>query len=96
MKFSPNERFKIFQIIDFDKVNEYESLRKMDWVGFAEFYLWRCKKESKSDDEIDKEIYTKLVKLDTRLGTTATEQLIECLDHTLNLDIIKVLFQLKT
>ena len=82
-------------MIDFDKVNEYESLRK-DYVGFAEVYLERCDKESKSDDEIDKEIYTKLVKLDTRLGTTATEQLIECLDHTLNLDIIKVLFQLKT
>jgi len=75
LKFSSNERFKIFQIIDFDKVNEYKHLRKNDWVGFAHVYLWRCNKESKSDDQIDKEIYTKLVELDTRLGTTATEQL---------------------
>ena len=90
MKFSPNERFKIFQIIDFDKVNEYESLRKKGYVGFAEVYLKRCDKESKSDDEIDKEIYTKLVKLDTRLGTTAGEQLFGCVFYTLNLDIIKV------
>ena len=83
-------------MIDFEQVNEYESLRKKDYVGFAEVYLKRCDEESKSNDEIDKEIYSKLVKLDTRLGTTAGEQLFGCLEHTLNLDIIKVLFQLKT
>ena len=83
-------------MIDFEQVNEYESLRKLNYVGFAEVYLERCDKESKSDDEIDKEIYTKLVKLDTRLGTTASEQLFGSVSRTLNLDIIKVLFQLKT
>ena len=75
---------------DFEKVNEYESLRKKKWVGFAQVYLWRCNEESKSNDEIDKEIFSKLVELDTRLGTTAGEQLFGCVDHTLNLDIIKV------
>ena len=40
---------------DFEKVNEYESLRKEDYVGFTEVYLQRCNIESKSDDEIDKE-----------------------------------------
>ena len=87
---------KLFKIIDFDKVNEYESLRKKGINGFAEVYLWRCNEESKSNDEIDKEIYSKLVKLDTRLGTTITEQLFGSVSRTLNLDIIKVLFQLKT
>ena len=81
---------KLFQMIDFDKVNEYESLRK-DYVGFAEVYLERCDKESKSDDEIDKELYSKLVELDTRLGTTATEQLFGSLQYTTRWDIIKVL-----
>ena len=81
---------KLFKIIDFDKVNEYESLRKKDYVGFAEVYLERCDKESKSDDEIDKEIYTKLVELDTKLGTTASEQLLQILSHTTRLDIIMV------
>ena len=80
---------KLFQIIDFDKVTEYEDLRK-NWVGFAHVYLNRCNKESKSDDEIDKEVYSKLVELDTRLGTTASEQLYWCVSYTLNLDIIKV------
>ena len=80
-------------------MTEYEHLRK-NWfcrglLGFAEVYLWRCNKESKSDNEIDKEVYTKLVELDTRLGTTAYEQLYSCLYYTLNLDIIKVWFQLR-
>ena len=68
-------------------MNEYERLRKKNLFGFANVYLRRCNKESKSNDEIDKEVYYKLVELDTRLGTTTTEQLFGCLYHTLNLDI---------
>ena len=70
-------------------------MRKDGWVGFAEVYLHRCNEESKSDDEIDKEVCSMLVELDTRLGTTASEKLHECLYYTLNLDIIKVWFQLR-
>ena len=81
---------KLFQVIDFNQVNEYETLRKKNWVGFAELFLNRCNKESKSDDEIDREIYSKLVELDIRLGTTASEQLYKCLYRTTRLDIIKV------
>jgi len=71
-------------------VNEYERLREANYVGFANVYLWRCNKKSKSNDEIDKEVYSKLVELDKRLGTTASEQLFECLWHTSRSDIIKV------
>ena len=63
--------------------------------GYASEYLKRCNKESKSNDNINKEVYTKLVELDTRLGTTASEQLYGCVFNTLNLDIIKVWFQLR-
>ena len=56
-------------------MNEYECLRRDGWVGFAQVYLNQCYKESKSDDEIDEKIYNQLVELDTRLGTTASEQL---------------------
>ena len=80
----------LFQIIDFDQVNEYENLKQNGWVGFADFYLGRFDKQSKPIDEMDKDIYSYLLELDTRLGTTASEQLIGCLDHTVNLDIIKV------
>ena len=65
-------------------MNEYECLRKGNLVGFASVYLAGC------NDVIDKAVYTKLIELDTRLGTTATEQLLGCLQFTLNLDIIKV------
>jgi len=71
-------------------VNEYESLRKGRSGGFAKAYLDRCNEESKSDDAIDKGIYSKLLELDTRLGTTASEQLFWCLYNTTRLDIIKV------
>ena len=71
-------------------MSEYVSLREANFVGFANVYLWRCQKESKSSDGIDKEVYYKLVELDTRLGTTSSEQLFRCLYFTLNLDIIKV------
>ena len=71
-------------------MNEYEELRKGGWVGFANVYLWRCNIESKTENIPDIEVYRKLVQLDSRLGTTATEQLFECLRYTLRLDILKV------
>ena len=50
----------------------------------------RCNKESKSNDKIDKEVYTKLVELEKRLGIKASKQLYECLKYTTRSDIIKV------
>ena len=58
-------------------MSEYESLRRDGWTGFAEVYLKQCHEESKSNNQIDKEVYNKIVELDTRLGTTASEQLFE-------------------
>ena len=75
-----------------ENVNEYEELRKKNFAGFAHLYLLRCDKESKSDNEIDIQIYNKLAQLDSKLGTTASEQLTCCLRHTTRFDIIKVRF----
>ena len=71
-------------------MNEYESLRKKGWTGFGEFYLSRCNDKSKSDDGIDIQVYNKLVELDSKLGTTASEQLYGCIECTSRSDIIKV------
>ena len=71
-------------------MNEYEILREEIWIGFAHLYLFLCDKESKSNDGIDKKVYSKLVELDTRLGTTASEQLYWCLLKTTRSDILKV------
>ena len=80
----------IFKTIDFEHVTEYEKLREIGYVGFAHVYLVRRDKESKAEDIADVQLYTKLVELDTRLGTTATEQLFWCLYNSLRLDLIKV------
>ena len=63
--------------------------------NFAWLYLRRCDEESnydyqKSNDKINKEVYTKLVELEKRLGKKASEQLYECLKNTTRSDIIKV------
>ena len=71
-------------------MTEYEKLREDDYVGFAEVYLDRCDDELKLENIADIHLYTKLVELDTRLGTTATEQLFEGFYYSLRLDLIKV------
>ena len=58
--------------------------------SFAEMYLFRCNEESKPHDEIDIHVFKRLSELDTKLGTTAFEQLYRCLYHTTRWDIIKV------
>ena len=59
-------------------------------MGFATSYLSRCNLDSKSDDELDIQVYTKLMVLDSRLGLRAAEQLFYCVKYTNRLDFIKV------
>ena len=66
-------------------------LRAKGFFGFASRYLARIRKESNSDDQIDILVYSKLAQLDSKLGTTASEQLAKCLQFTTRSDIIKVL-----
>lgn len=54
-------------------------------------YLQQCANLN-AVDKIDIEVYTKLFELDSKLGTTASEQLRRCLQNTIRSDIIKVLF----
>ena len=71
------------------RIYEYEELKKKRFVGFAAKYLFKF--ESKSHDQIDIHVYTKLVQLDSKLGITASEQLEWCIKFTTRSDIIKVL-----
>ena len=72
-------------------MNAYENLKEGGAVGFAHAYLHQCDKKSKTGDEIDIQVYTKLVQLDSRLGTSLSEQLRMCLQYTTRSDIIQVL-----
>lgn len=86
-------RWDIIKTIDFDQVDQYgayERMRKDTCIGFAHLYLHRCTKESESEEKIDSHVFNRLVELDTRLGTTAPEQLFTCLDYTIRWIIIKV------
>ena len=73
-------------------MTEYEKLRENGRVGFAHVYLYRCDKESKAENIADVQLDKKLVELDTRLGTAASEQLFKGLQYTTRWDIFKVLF----
>ena len=77
--------YSFFKIIDFGQVKS----RTPD-NSYAGLYLHRCNKESKSDDEIDIEVFTRLSELDSKLGTPASEQLLQIILRTTRSDIIKV------
>ena len=49
-------------------MEEFKDYFREGYVGFADIYRKKCKKESKPNNEIDEELYAELVKLDTRLG----------------------------
>ena len=85
----------IFKTINFDQVKEFKDLKNklrgsLDAVGFASLYLWRCNEESKFNDEISVHVYNNLINIDSRLGTTATEQLFFCVFYSLRYDLIEV------
>ena len=71
--------------------NEYDELReKLGWVGYAHYYLGNCYDDSELINKADIEIYKKLLQIDSKLGTTPTEQLFECVKHSVRIDLIKV------
>lgn len=78
-------------MIDLEKVDKFDKdLRNNGYFGFAEFYLSRCNQNSELNERIDCEVYKRLNDLDTKLGTTASEQLFRSLMYTTRWDIIKV------
>ena len=87
------KNLKFLKIIDLNEVHESECVKKANYDGFGHVYYRRFK-ESKPEDDIDEEVYSKIVELDTRLGTPPSEQLFMCV-FTLDLEMIKVCFQLK-
>ena len=86
----------ILQTINLIHVSEDDSLRQSNFRGFACQYLAQCNTEFESDDEVNIEVFTQLLELDSLSGkTTATEQLFHCLHQSLRLDLVKVSIQIK-
>ena len=62
----------------------YDFIRERNkFVGFGHYYL-------SQSSEPDEKLYTKLIQIDAKLGTTDSEQLFGCLSETNRSDLIQV------
>ena len=69
---------------------DYDALRKVGWVGYAHYYLYDCWKESELKNKAEVTIYKQLLEFDSKLGTTQSEQLFECIRYSPRKDFIEV------
>ena len=58
---------------------DHDKLREDGFVGYAEYYLQACWNESELKNKADVTIYKQLLEIDSKLGTTQSEQLFGCL-----------------
>ena len=71
--------------------NIYDVIReKCGFIGFANYYLMGCYDKSERKNKADITIYKQLLEIDSKLGTTQTEQLFKCVFHSVRIDLIKV------
>ena len=74
-----------------DQVDKHDDqLRELDYVGYADYYLQECWNESELKNKADVTIYKQLLEIDSKLGTTQSEQLFKCVFQSLRIDLIKV------
>ena len=72
------------------KDGEYDELRELGFVGYAEYYLSECWDESELKNEADVTVYKQLLEIDAKLGITPSEQLYWCLHYSPRKDLIEV------
>ena len=71
--------------------NKFNMLREeLDYVGYANYYLQQCWDKSELKNKADITIYKQLLAIDSKLGTTQSEQLFKCVFQSLRIDLIKV------
>ena len=59
------------------KNDEYDELKELGYVGYAHFYLENCWNKW-VQVRADVSIYNQLLEIDSKLGTTPSEQLFAC------------------
>ena len=69
---------------------ENDKTREFGFVGYASKYLQECWDKSKLKNHADVTVYKQLLEIDSILGTTQSEQLFECVNYSLRMDLIKV------
>ena len=71
--------------------NNFDVLReKHGAAGYASYYIYHCWDESELINKADVAVYKQLLEIDSKLGTTQTEQLFWCVFNTVRMDLIKV------
>ena len=70
--------------------NNYDTLVKNGFAGFAHLYLQKTWNETKLVNEGKVEVYSELMKIDAELGTKNERQLLECCRWSADLNVIKV------
>ena len=84
-------KLKIIQEINLDQVDKHDKrLRELGLVGYAHLYLKTCWDKSELKNKADVNIYKRLLEIDSKLGTTQSEQLFECVFRSFRIDLIKV------
>ena len=72
------------------KDGEYDELRELGYVGYASYYLSKSWYETVMGNIADETIYKQLLEIDSKLGTTQSEQLFCCLRYSPRKDLIEV------
>ena len=67
-----------------------EELRELGFAGYAHYYLQECWDESELKNKADVSIYKQLLQIDSKLGTTQSEQLRCCILYSPRKDLIEV------
>ena len=71
--------------------NEFDVLRgELGYDGYASYYIHNCWDKSKLKNKADVTIYKQLLEIDSKLGTTQSEQLVWCLLYSPQKDLIEV------
>ena len=73
-----------------DQVEHDDKLREKNFVGYANYYLHACWNASELKNKADVKIYKQLIEIDSKLGTTQSEQLFKCVFNSLRMDLIQV------
>ena len=79
----------------FDDTVYYDQIRTMRGAGYAHQYLKECWNDLEMLNEADVSIYRQLVDIDSKLGTSASQQLHGCLSYTTRWDLIQVVYTYK-
>ena len=71
-------------------LNDYDKMRESNHAGYASYYLFKCWDKSELKNKADVAVHKQLLEIDSKLGTTQSEQLFWCVFYSLRIDLIKV------